>query len=144
MLTHSERWLLLCWSPKTPNRNNLETDMINSASAITRGQGQNSRQEPRDRNWSRGQNSRQERRGQEEWCLLVYTFWLLLTFSQFSYATQDNLPRGSTTHSGLCPSTSISHQERAHGHAHRPIRWRWLLTWGLFFPGVPCWQPGLA
>jgi hypothetical protein len=50
----------------------VDSSLLHVTSTITRSQGQNSWQEPRCRNCSRGR---------EEWCLLVYIFWVLLVFS---------------------------------------------------------------
>lgn len=80
----------------------------------------------------------------EEWCFLVYSFWLKLMLSQFSYANQDHLPRGGTTHSKLCPHASVRHQENTPQMCPEANLWWQFHNWGSLFPDVLSWHLRLA
>lgn len=69
-----------------------------------------------------------------ECCFLVCSFWLS---HKFSYANQDHLPGGGTTHSKPCSRTSFSHQENvprgqsvvAIPYLRFPLPWCWVDSW---------------
>lgn len=73
---------------------------------------------------SQGRSSSREHGGM----LLIPHFpWLKLSY--LSFANQELLPRGGTTHSRLAIKKTSCR------HAHRSISWRQCLSWGSLFPG---------
>lgn len=75
----------------------------------------------------------------EKYCVLAFSSWRTqLTFlynPRLSATTQDDLPRGGTTHNGLCSSTTITNlKKKSHRSAYSPIKWKHFLNRGSLFP----------
>jgi hypothetical protein len=62
--------------------------------------------------------------------LYLFIYLVIYLFN----TTQDHLPKGDSTHSGLGPPTPIINKENAPQiFAGRSVRWRHFLSWGSFF-----------